>query len=176
MMPIVIVVQNRTNYALYNNRIKSKMEIHPIKTFLSLLLAIIILPLISACATPSQILTDAEVKRLCEKDGGIKVYETMTLPAERFEKDGSIRIPAKWLAKPEDEFYSESSKVFIRKGNPEMSRFHYKVYRRSDEKLLGEAISYARRGGDMPGPWHPSSFRCPKGTVIDLKNQIFIKE
>ena len=146
------------------------------KTYLSFLLVIIILPLLGACATPSQFFADAEVRKLCEKDGGIKVYETVTLPAEHFAKDGSILIPAKWLAKPEDEFYSESSKVFIRKGSPEMSQLHYKVYRRSDEKLLGEAISYARRGGDMSGPWHPSSFRCPKGTVVDLKNQIFIKE
>jgi hypothetical protein len=152
------------------------MEAHLMKTFLSLLLAIIILPLISACATPSQILTDAEVKRLCKKDGGIKVYETMTLPAERFEKDGSIRIPAKWLAKPEDEFYSESSIHYIKKGYSDLSRIHSKLYRALDKKLLGEIITYGRRGGDIPGPWHPSSFRCPYITSQDLYKQVFIPE
>ncbi|MBP9101513.1 MAG: hypothetical protein KBF68_09110 [Nitrosomonas sp.] len=30
---------------------------------------------------------DREVKRLCAIDGGIKVYETVKLPAERFGKD-----------------------------------------------------------------------------------------
>ena len=43
------------------------------KTFLTFLLATIVLPLLSACATPSQIMADVEVRRLCEKDGGIKV-------------------------------------------------------------------------------------------------------
>lgn len=46
------------------------------KTSPAFLLATIVLPLLSACATPSQIIADAEVRRLCEIDGGIKVYET----------------------------------------------------------------------------------------------------
>jgi len=147
------------------------------KTFLSLLLAIIVLPLITACVTPQKILADAKVRELCEKDGGITVYETVTLPAERFEGSGSIYIPPKRLAKPDDAYYYERTTHYEKKGNPEMWRSHTKVYRRSDEKLLGEAISYARRGGDIPGPWHPSSFRCPENAGLnDLNKQIFIKE
>jgi hypothetical protein len=147
------------------------------KTFHSLLLAIILLPLVSACATPSQILADSKVRELCEKDGGITVYETVVLPAERFTKRGSVRILEKSLAKPDDEYYYESSRTLIKKGNPQMWRSHTKVYRSSDEKLLGETISYARRGGDIPGPWHPSSFRCPEEAGLNnLKKQIFIKE
>lgn len=145
------------------------------KTSLTLLLATIALPLLSACATPSQIMADAEVRRLCEIDGGIKVYETVKLPAERFNKYGQIRIPYKEIAKEGDEYYYESSRDFIRKGNPEMWRSHYKIYRSSDGRLLGESVSYSRRGGDVPGPWHSSSFGCPeKGGTGDLMMQIFI--
>ena len=35
---------------------------------------------------------DREVKRLCAIDGGIKVYETVKLPAERFDQYGQIFI------------------------------------------------------------------------------------
>ena len=49
---------------------------------------------------------DREVKRLCAIDGGITVYETVKLPAERFDGYGQIRVPAKWLAEPEDEYRS----------------------------------------------------------------------
>lgn len=31
---------------------------------------------------------DAQVKELCAKDGGIKVYETVKLPADRFNQWG----------------------------------------------------------------------------------------
>ncbi|SER25823.1 hypothetical protein SAMN05421690_10154 [Nitrosomonas sp. Nm51] len=147
------------------------------KTSRMFLLTTIVLPLLSACATPSQIMADAEVRRLCEKDGGIRVYETVTLPVERFNKYGQILVPAKRLAKPEDKFYYESFQNYFRKGNPDIYQLHTKVYRKTDSKLLGESISYVRRGGDMPGPWHPSSFSCPEEAGLNnLNKQIFIKE
>ncbi len=145
------------------------------KIFLSILL---ILPLITACASgPSKGQLDDEVRRLCAIDGGIKVYETVKLPTYRFDEYGQVRIPTKKRAKPEDEYYWDASRVFIRKGNPEMWKSQISVYRRVDAKLLGEAISYTRRGGDIPGPWHESSFMCPEKTdITDLKKQIFIKD
>lgn len=146
------------------------------KTFLSFLLVIIVLPLLIACTTPLQIMADAEVRRLCEKDGGIKVYETVKLPAERFDEYGQIRIPYKEITKPEDDYYYESSRIFIEAGYTQVWRSHIKVYRNTDKKIIGEAISYARRGGDIPGPWHSTSFRCPEEAGLNnLKNQIFIK-
>lgn len=144
------------------------------KTFFLFLL---ILPLVIACASgPSKGQLDDEVRRLCAIDGGIKVYETVKLPAERFEKDGSIYIPPRQMAKPNDEYYYDYFKHYMNQGNPEMWRSHTKVYRQSDGKLLGETVSYARRGGDMPGPWHESSFRCPQNEDSGyLMKQIFIK-
>ena len=120
---------------------------------------------------------DREVERLCAIDGGIKVYETVKLSAERFEKDGSIYIPSKQIAKPDHEYYYESIQQFLIEGNLSMWRNHYMVYRMSDNKLIGESLSYSRYGGDIPGPWHGSSFRCPvKADITDLNMQIFIKE
>lgn len=81
------------------------------KTLLVILLA---LQFVTACISgPSKGQLDDEVKRLCAIDGGIKVYETVKLPAERFDKYGQIRVPAKWLGKPEDEYYSESSTNYL---------------------------------------------------------------
>ena len=144
------------------------------KSFLKLLLAIIVLPLLSACATPSQIMVDAEVRRLCEIDGGIKVYETVKLSSNRFDEYGQLRIPAKWLAKPKDEYFYESSQDYFKEGYLDIYKLHIKVFRNLDNKLLGESISYARRGGDIPGPWHSSSFSCPEEAGLkNLIKQIF---
>jgi hypothetical protein len=174
MMPIVTVEQDCMNYALHNNCIKPKMEIHPIKTFLSLLLAIIILPLISACATPSQILADAEVKRLCEKDGGIKVYETVTLPADRY--DQYIRgIKSKNYIRHTDEYYLDGKSTTLKPGYARIIRNKYQIIRVRDEKVMGESVRYSRSGGDIPGSWHGTSYSCPE-SPLKLIRSIFLKE
>ena len=119
---------------------------------------------------------DREVERLCTIDGGIKVYETVKLPAERFDQYGHIQIPAKWLAHPEDEYFYEGVTNYLIKGNPELLQLRTWIYRRSDNKLLGESTVYMRRGGGIPGPWHMPAFICPQKTDVDMKEQIFTKE
>ncbi|WP_154716613.1 hypothetical protein [Sterolibacterium denitrificans] len=121
---------------------------------------------------------DAEVRELCAKDGGIKVYEKVTLPPEKFDQYGNIRIPTKKDAKPSDEYYYDDEDTYFRKGDPydgpNMWRSHTKVVRRSDGKVLGESIRYTRVGGDIPGPWHPSHFSCYDMDIpMDLEKSIF---
>lgn len=142
------------------------------------------LPFVAACAGgPSKSDLDDEVRRLCAIDGGVKVYETVMLPAERFDKYGNVRIPQKKNAKASDEYVYELEARTISHGKPDdggaavMWRDHFKFYRVKDSKLLGEDISYARRGGDIPGPWHPSSFRCPGITNnSSIEKLIFLRE
>ncbi|MDP2810698.1 MAG: hypothetical protein Q8O34_11170 [Rhodocyclaceae bacterium] len=122
---------------------------------------------------------DAKVRELCAKDGGVRVYETVKLPAERFEKGGMVNF---W--QPTDgenalgpEYVFKREMTYYRRGNPELFRMHTQVLRRSDGKLLGESAFYTRGGGDMPGPWHGSSFMCPELSVAnDVLRQVFTKE
>lgn len=129
---------------------------------------------------------DAMVRELCAKDGGIKVYETVKLPADRFDSYGNVKFGTRWgpplkqLAKRGDDFFYTWETTWI---IPETSiaalavwRSHQKLFREADQKLLGEAISYSRRGGDPIGPWHPSSFGCPPNTTNALERQVFQKQ
>ncbi len=120
---------------------------------------------------------DREVDRLCAIDGGIKVYETVTLPPNRFDKWGQINfyrpdqgenaLGAEYLFKRETYYYKQ--------GNPDLFRLHTQVYRRIDSKLLGESVFYKRGGGDLPGPWHGTSHMCPELSVkADVMRQIFV--
>jgi|GEM_PF-641713 len=119
---------------------------------------------------------DAKLRELCAVDGGVKVYETVELPAEKFDKYGVVKIPSNKNMKPEDEYYFESKIHYYKKGSPEIWRLHFQLLRGLDSKLLGEVTSYARRGGDIPGPWHESSFSCPEQSDIsDLKKKVFIR-
>ena len=106
------------------------------------LLALFLLPLAAACSSGpiAKAALDDEVRRLCAIDGGVKVYETVKLPADKFDRYGkpNFRIPSKEYLRPQDEYFYILDIFYYRKGNPEISREHTKLFRRSDGKLLGE--------------------------------------
>lgn len=108
---------------------------------------------------------DEEVRRLCAQDGGVKVFETIALHKNEYQRlqnrYGEFAIPFKDRTRQGDSFYYETETKYLKKGNPEMWRSEYRLVRRSDGKVLAVSVHYARRGGDMPGPWHESSFGCP---------------
>lgn len=119
---------------------------------------------------------DEEVKRLCAKDGGIRIYETVKLASDKFDEFGNPTIPSKEKAKVEDDYFFVREAQYLRTGNPEMWRTRHQIVRRADGKIMGESIRYSRRGGDMPGPWHESSFTCPEiGTQPSLEQSVFRK-
>ena len=119
---------------------------------------------------------DAQVREMCAKDGGVKVYETVTLPVDRFDKYGVIYIPSKQRLKSGDEYYYEQDIHFYKQEHPTILIIHFRVLRTIDNKLLGVATHYSRIGGDLPGPWHDSSFGCPEHSDLsDLKKEIFSK-
>lgn len=114
---------------------------------------------------------DREVDRLCAIDGGIRVYETVKLPADKFDKDGEINFyhPTQGEDALGPEYISKWNIYDYKKGDPgsqgpqelAMRRDHFMIIRKSDMKLFGEFVLYSRVGGDLPGPWAPSSHRCP---------------
>lgn len=124
---------------------------------------------------------DKLVDELCAKDGGVRVYETVALPKERFTPSGEFRVLAQQVMGKEDEFYRISRNTNI-KGRHESSDIgaltvyqdHDQIYRSIDMRLLGESINYVRRGGDPIGPWMPSAYSCPGTTDNDLTKQIFL--
>lgn len=120
---------------------------------------------------------DRQVRELCAKDGGVRVYETVRLPSSRFDKWGNVGVHEKRYVKPTDEYYYESEILYYREANPTLLRSRSWVVRRSDGKVLGEAISYGRGGGDLPGPWHGSSFHCPPIAEAEgkIESTIFLK-
>jgi hypothetical protein len=119
---------------------------------------------------------DAEVRRLCAIDGGVKVYETVTLPADRFDTYGNVNVYSIRSAKPTDEYYYEKENEALKTGNPSVNRITTQIIRRSDGKVLGESIRYSRGGGDLPLPSQPSAFSCPAILDLNLETSIFRKE
>ncbi|WP_153305790.1 hypothetical protein [Desulfogranum mediterraneum] len=119
---------------------------------------------------------DHQVREMCAKDGGVKVYEMVELTSELLDQFGRIRIPDKAEVTPSDKYYYDSDIHYYLKGNTKMSRIHHRIVRRNDGKVLGELIRYARVGGGLPGLWHGSSFMCPAPTQgLKFESAVFIK-
>jgi hypothetical protein len=163
---------------------KQDVEDNYMKRLASLLLA---LELLTGCISFTKMEMDAEVDRLCAIDGGLKIYETVSLPPEKFNKKNHINFyhPSKGENALGPEYIWKWDVKYLHPGgdpnaSPRMWRDHLQVIRRSDGKLLGEYISYARYGGDshffnelIGGP-PESSYSCPKD-YKDVLDGVFIK-
>lgn len=119
---------------------------------------------------------DWKVRQMCAMDGGVKVYETVTLSEDDYDRYAKINwvLPDKARAASDAPYYYESEKHYYRNGNPQVARTVRRLIRRADSKVLGELVRYGRAGGDLPGPWHGSYFYCPVSTGFETT--IFAKE
>ncbi len=161
------------------------------KTLIGLLL--VLFAMLASCAgyVPGrQAYWDAQVREMCEKDGGVHIVDRVRITKNEtnflgqrdghvqiFEKvsiqkkeldemlragDGFISLKMKELSGIEDAVYMESKEKNIRDANPRVRRTEWLVVRQTDKKVVATWNSYGRIGGDMPtGLVHDSSFRCP---------------
>lgn len=145
--------------------------------------------LMAGCATSTQRQLNAEVDRLCAIDGGLKIYETVKLPPEKFDQHNQVNFyhPTQGENSLGPEYIWKLEVKYLHPGgdpkaSPRMWRFHAQVLRRSDGHLLGESVSYSRYGGDpfdlskySGAP--ESHYSCPKDGVgdRDLLDGIFKK-
>ncbi len=58
---------------------------------------------------------DAQVRKLCAKDGGVKVYETVELTPGLINRGGGVSIPSKRSATAEDLYFYEMEDQYLRK-------------------------------------------------------------
>lgn len=147
---------------------------------LALITCAVLLPILSACdrGPLAKAALDKEVRRLCEIDGGIKVYETVKLLPQAVNQNGlpTIRISKDSSDSTGAEYYYEWELHYYRKGNPEMWRSEHRIVRTRDKKIMGRQVRYIRRGGDLPSPAHDSSFECPElGARPSLEESVFVK-
>ncbi|WP_037588296.1 hypothetical protein [Stenoxybacter acetivorans] len=121
---------------------------------------------------------NAEVKRLCAIDGGIKVYEKVVLSPEDYDKLMKIGLGSS----PSDKYFlayqlgGKSLDTIIRNGNPTIKRDRNVVMERDNKKIIAEIIRYYRFDGGFPGPWETHGFSCPNYIDFSLERSIFTKE
>ena len=127
---------------------------------------------------------DRQMEALCAKDGGIKVYETVTLPVSDFNQFGEPLGRHIQTAKSQEERFGPdyryvterkyivgSNQTKVANGAGVLVRWRHTLYRRSDNKRLGEEVRYHRSGGDgVTFGFQPSGKDCPvSNTGVDLE-------
>lgn len=127
---------------------------------------------------------DRQMEALCNKDGGVRVYEQVTMPSAQYQEF----FKNIGRSKSKDEYYGPDyryvSKLEVivgpgadaNRGEGQITRWYQAIYRRSDGKLLGEAVLYSRAGGDVfTFGFQPSGNACPKPRV-SLLTSTFVEE
>lgn len=123
------------------------------------------------CTTPAQLFRDAHLDKLCAIDGGLHVYH---------KQPSHLRNAVAELLKPprDNDLYTIKSSTSTLDGAPSGINYMWRtaigLYRISDNLLVAEHISYARRGWDLLRP-HPSAYGCPVMTRVEEKmlNAVF---
>ena len=103
----------------------------------------------------------------------------MTLPSDKFNKWGQVNFyrPNQGENALGPEYAFKAELTYLHEGSPSLHRYKVQVIRRADRQLLGESTGYSRGGGDLPGPWQPSSHSCAQAYGdIPLLTKIFIKD
>ena len=121
---------------------------------------------------------DAQVREMCEKDGGVQIFEQIAISSEQataLQKVGShFSIPPRATAKPDAPAYWDELVTIFQDANPRVWRSEQVIRRRGDEKVVARVVRYIRVGGDIPSPAHSSSFSCPdEAGVLAKRENIF---
>lgn len=124
---------------------------------------------------------DWQVRKLCDKDGGVTVFEHYLASDETLKAlGGNVNIsslPDKSLRRLDIPVYqSILDTVAIKEGSPRIARHEAVVARWSDSKVLGRLVLFSRSGGDFPfTATAPGYFQCP--TVdTDLVQQVLVQQ
>ncbi|OUS17010.1 hypothetical protein A9Q88_06060 [Gammaproteobacteria bacterium 50_400_T64] len=125
---------------------------------------------------------DYRVEKMCEKDGGVTVYEIINLPkkSELISFSGNVIIPNQGESNSSDPYYIAFSETIVKNRFPQVRRTETKIIRSIDLRLLSLRVSYSRGGGDFPtGIAAPSSFSCRSLKNINsrlIKSTFSVKE
>lgn len=129
---------------------------------------------------------DRQMEELCKKDGGVKVYEKVRDPRIEFSNGAPFfrHTSPNW---PQDEYYGPDYRYVVKReilvgkdakperGEGRLDRVQSAIYRKVDNKLLGESIVYQRGGGDLFSfGFMPSGNACPLPDE-GLAKSIFVK-
>lgn len=152
---------------------------------LTLIVAAVLLAALAGCSTSAQRRIDARLEALCAEDGGVTIYETVSLPPASFKESGLVNFYGSGRGEYMlgEQFIYKDKHLYLLTGataegnrNATLTRYEIQVLRRSDGKLLAKSVSYLRVGGDFDHPGQPSWKSCSlEPPEISMLKKLFVK-
>lgn len=120
---------------------------------------------------------DAKVRAMCEKDGGVRIFEKVPVSDADLtalgKADGAISVPIKEAAHPDAPVYAVLKRTRLGgEGNVGIGRVESSITRRKDGVVVARWVAYSRSGGEPPvGLTDGTTFSCPdlKKITMDLQ-------
>lgn len=136
-----------------------------------------------ACGEKAEL--DRQMEELCKKDGGIKVFETVTLPKEMFDQHNNVLMKNRKVNGQNEvviaNAYVEKHQVLILKngdplkGEGLLQREHLQIIREADGHVMAELVQYRRAGGDGLHIGHHTTSVCPVNSG-EISPKVFARQ
>jgi len=135
-------------------------------------IAMVVALFLAGCGSIQATYWDARIDELCRKDGGVTVYERVTMTAEEQKRLGgvgrSIPLPTRQVAPPNAPYIAEETTTWLSR-NPDVFRSESLIVRTSDKKVLSRQINYSRVRLEFGEP-----HSCQDaGVRLDVERQTF---
>lgn len=121
----------------------------------------------TGCSAINKVYWDHKVDELCEKDGGVIIYEKAVIsksdyPNIKLASNGEVILPPEKTAGPEDPYFIRFESEYLREGSLSVARSITSIVRNSDKKTMSSLVTYGRSGGDFlpEGIAYPSHYSC----------------
>jgi hypothetical protein len=128
---------------------------------------------------------DYRVRQMCEKDGGVTIYQKVHVSNEQIEhhvlpiSGGRLSVATKAQARPDAPIFAVERTSTFRGVDPAVRRTESLIVRRSDETVVAKIVRYVRSGGDLPtGIAEGTTYICPDPREIarTMGEQLFVIE
>ena len=118
---------------------------------------------------------DWRVDRLCKQDGGVKVFETDSPPAEFRMPDGNVDLNKLEQAERGQSYFLERTWTTLKQGDPEIVRSELRLVRNIDSAVLGISVAYLRPAHRQGVPFlSRQPYMCPaRGNLGPLAEAVF---
>lgn len=122
---------------------------------------------------------DQRIAEMCIAEGGVTIYEAVTLTPEEFRSygptQGTIRIPSEQASERSNlPYFRKFSLTYLNESQPRISKLDYLVIRKSDQQVMARSISFGRVSEmSWLGLPYPGKSGCD-GIDLDISPKLFI--
>lgn len=128
---------------------------------IKLVITIILLPILSLVFLEGRkAYWDNQVTKMCNKDGGIKIYDKTNKPLTYFLNKGFLKIPSEYKSTINNEYFLRTKNTNIVEGRLSVGEHRTQLIQRKGDMVIAEIVSFGRSGGDFPTFAHPSFYTC----------------